>query len=124
MLTGGSTHSQELVYVQENSKEFENHCANNSKLTTVVILPLVIAVILLTCICISLFVSIRYGWAIKAYLYSKGLDWCLFWERDLDDDDEAEKIYDAFVSYSHKVLFLNNCLLQQVEEMHLYLGSD
>jgi len=53
--------------------------------------------------CVALILIIfRYAWVIKAYLYSKGWGWCLFWDSDFDPEDE-EKLYDAFVSYSHKV---------------------
>ncbi len=45
-------------------------------------------------------VYFRYGWALRAFLYSKGLGCCF----SIDDSEEdGEKIYDAFVSYSHKV---------------------
>jgi protein toll len=64
---------------------------------------LIIVVAVLAVFCVLLIIVVfRYAWVIKAYLYSKGLGWCLFWDRDFDAEDE-EKLYDAFVSYSHKV---------------------
>ncbi|ODN03699.1 Protein toll, partial [Orchesella cincta] len=101
-LTGDdSSHkTYDTLYVTQ-IKDIGEFCTNPS--LSALVVPLVIAVIFLSCLCIALFVTIRYGWAIKAYLYSKGLSWCLFWERDLDEEDDGnEKMYDAFVSYSHK----------------------
>lgn len=51
-------HKNKLLYVQENSKEFENYCSN-AKLSVIVIVPLVIAVIVLALLCIGLFILIR-----------------------------------------------------------------
>jgi len=69
-------------------------------LTAEVQAMIVAASIFLVCVVIFIAVYFRYGWALRAYLYSKGLGCCFGFD---EAEDDQEKIYDAFVSYSHKV---------------------
>lgn len=57
--------------------------------------------IFLVAVVIFIAIYFRYGWALRAYLYSKGFGCCFGFE---DGENEEGKIYDAFISYSHKVM--------------------
>ena len=61
--------------------------------------------IMLMILVVFVAVYFRYGWALRAYMYSKGLGCCFSTD---DSDEDGEKVYDAFVSYSHKVIIQGN----------------
>lgn len=78
-----------------------DYCSNTIDATGLRILIICVVVFCTMCIVMIIFM-IRYSWVIKAYMFSSGMGWCLFWDGDLDDDSQG-KVYDAFVSFSHKV---------------------
>lgn len=100
--------NQDIQLNGHNLSELLENC--NVTLDTAGLRILIICVVIFATLCIVMIIfMVRYSWVIKAFLFSKGWGWCLFWDGDSDDSD-TEKLYDAFVSYSHKVMdIIENC---------------
>lgn len=92
---------EEEKYTVQDLSQLIDECSNMINTAGIQILIVCVAVLATACILMIIFM-VRYSWVIKAYLFSKGWGWCLFWDKDADDDGQ-EKLYDAFVSFSHKV---------------------
>ncbi len=91
---------EDIEFTGHNLPELLEDC--NVVLETTGFRILIICVVIFATLCIVMIIfMVRYSWVIKAFLFSKGWGWCLFWDSDSEEDDK-EKLYDAFVSYSHQ----------------------
>uniref|UniRef100_A0A6V7K689 TIR domain-containing protein n=1 Tax=Bracon brevicornis TaxID=1563983 RepID=A0A6V7K689_9HYME len=105
---------QDITFIDRETPAFE--------LTPDELCPTVIGWIIGACIGIALLGLIlgtlaalyyRYQQEIKVWLYSKG--WCLWFVTE--DELDKDKLYDAFISFSHKDEdFVTNTLIKKLEE--------
>lgn len=82
-------------------KDISKACPSTSLSAEIQALLITVAVLAILLV-LFMFLYFRHGWAFRAYLYSKGIYCCT--NTGDDDEEDTEKLYDAFVSYSHKVM--------------------